>query len=256
MELSFQVTKLLSMALYPLSQVLVLGLIALLLVYLDLRRGALAVISASVAWLYLASTALMADFLMGTLEKDQRPKAMSVIPTAEAIVLLGGAFRGDTHWSSLGDLNAQADRLVHAVELYQAGKAPLVLVSGGAPGDARAEAQLMEQMLGVMGIPRRAVLRESQSRDTHDNARFSAILLEGKKVQRILLVTSAFHMRRARAVFERQGLEVIPAPTDYQRLVSTPAVPRWLPTVQDLERTTIALREHAGFWVYRWRGWL
>ena len=100
MELSFQVTKLLSMALYPLSQVLVLGLIALLLVYLDRRRGALAVISASVAWLYLASTALMADFLMGTLETDQRPKAMSVIPTAEAIVLLGGAFRGDTHWRS------------------------------------------------------------------------------------------------------------------------------------------------------------
>ncbi len=256
MELSFQVTKLLSLALYPLTQVLALGLIALLLVYFDRRRGALTVIVVAVGWLYLASTALFADFLMGTLEKEQRPKALSVVPQADAIVLLGGAFRGDTHWSSQGDLNAQADRLVHAVELFKAGKAPVVLVSGGASPDARAEAQLMEQTLGVMGIPRRAVVRESQSRDTYENARFSAILLEGKELQRILLVTSAFHMRRARAVFEAQGLEVIPAPTDYQRLVSKPAVPAWLPTVQDLERTTIALREHAGFWVYRWRGWV
>jgi uncharacterized SAM-binding protein YcdF (DUF218 family) len=254
MELSFQVTKLLSLALYPLSQVLALGLIALLLVYFDRRRGALTLIVVAVGWLYLASTALFADLLMETLEKDQLPKALSVMPQADAIVVLGGAFRGDTHWSSMGDLNAQADRLVHAVELYKAGKAPVVLVSGGAPRDARAEAHLMEQMLGVMGIPGRAVLRESQSRDTHDNGRFSAILLKGKGLQRILLVTSAFHMRRARAVFEAQGLEVTPAPTDYQRLVSRPAVPAWLPTVQDLERTTIALREHAGYWVYRWRG--
>ncbi len=256
MPLSFEATKLLSLLLYPLSQALLLSLLALLLVYLDWRRAAMVSLGLAIGWLYLASTGIVADGLMASLEKDQRPKALSVIPEADVIVVLGGATRGDTHWSSLGDLTAQADRLVHATELFKAGKAPRVLVSGGAPRGARSEAELMEQLLSVMGVPRRAVLRESESRDTHDNARFSAILLRGKGMKRILLVTSAFHMRRAQALFRAEGLDVIPAPTDFQRLVSEPPVPRWLPTVQDLHRSTLALREYAGYWVYRWRGWI
>jgi uncharacterized SAM-binding protein YcdF (DUF218 family) len=249
-------TKLLSLLLYPLTQVLLLGLLSLLLVYFDKRRGALLTIFLATIWLYLASTALVADFLMATLEMDQRPRAMSVVPTADAIVVLGGATRGDTHWSSLGDLNHQADRLVHAAALYKQAKAPRILVSGGAPQGARSEAELMEQVLEVMGVPERAILRESESRDTRENALFSAIILKGKNMPRILLVTSAFHMRRARAVFEAEGLDVVPAPTDYQRLVSAPPVPRWLPTVQDLARSTMAIREYAGYWIYRWRGWI
>ncbi len=249
-------TKLLSLLVYPLSQGLLLALLALLLVYLDKRRGALWTLSAAFLWLYLLSTGLVADTLMASLERDQRPKALSVVPNADVIVVLGGSTRGDTHYSSLGDLNARADRLVHAVELYKAGKAPRVLVSGGAPRGARSEAEIMEQLLGVMGVPHRAVMRESESRDTRQNAVYSSILLAGKDMHKVLLVTSAFHMRRAKATFEAQGVEVIPAPTDYQRLVSEPPVPRWLPTVQDLERSTIAIREHLGYWVYRWRGWI
>lgn len=256
MTFSFEVTKLLSLLVYPLSQVLLLCLLALLLVYLDRRRTAMATLAIAISWLYLASTGVVADMLMASLEKGQRPRALSVIPDADVIVVLGGATRGDTHWSSLGDLTAQADRLVHATELYKAGKAPRVLVSGGAPRGARSEAEVMEQLLGVMGVPRRAVLRESESRDTRDNARFSAIILRGKGMKRILLVTSAFHMRRAKALFQAEGFDVIPAPTDFQRLVSEPPVPRWLPMVQDLQRSTLALREYVGYWVYRWRGWL
>ena len=75
-------------------------------------------------------------------------------------------------------------------------------------------------------------------------------------MDRILLVTSAYHMRRALALFERQGLTVVPAPTDYQQLVAKPAVPGWLPTVGALHQTTDALHEIVGYWVYRWKGWL
>jgi uncharacterized SAM-binding protein YcdF (DUF218 family) len=210
----------------------------------------------AVSWLYLCSTALFADFLMGTLEQEFRPRAMSVMGEADAIVVLGGATRGDTHMGTLPDLNQQADRLVYAAALYKAGKAPLIVLSGGSQGDARPEAQLMRETLVVMGVPTRDMLLEGASRDTHDNALYTAVVLNGKGVRKILLVTSAFHMRRAAALFEAQGFEVVPTPTDYQRLVSTPVLPRWLPTVDDLSRTTIALREYVGFWVYRYRGWL
>jgi uncharacterized SAM-binding protein YcdF (DUF218 family) len=254
--ISFELTKLLSLLVYPLSQVLLLSLLALLAVMLKFRRGAMVLLLLSIGWLYLCSTAFFAEFLMATLEKGYRPRAMSVLPQTDAIVVLGGAARGDTHLGTLPDLNQQADRLVYAAELYRAGKAPLLVLTGGGQEGARPEAQMMKEILAVMGVPSRAILMERASRNTYDNALYSAVVLNNKGIKRILLVTSAFHMRRAVPLFERQGFEVIPAPTDYQRLVTPPVLPPWLPSVDDLARTTIALKEHAGFWVYRWRGWL
>ena len=91
--ITFELTKLLSLLLYPLSQGLLLCLSALLLLLFHFRRTAMAALLLAVAWLYLCSTALVADFLMGTLERDYRPRSMSVQGTADAIVLLGGAGR-------------------------------------------------------------------------------------------------------------------------------------------------------------------
>jgi uncharacterized SAM-binding protein YcdF (DUF218 family) len=249
-------TKLLSLLLFPLSQALLLGLLALLFMVFHWRRAALTTLSLGLLWLYLCSTALVADFMMATLEKDIRPKGISVIAEADAIVVLGGAISGDTHLGTSPNLNQHADRLLHAAALYKAGKAPFLLLSGGAEPDARPEAQLMKEVLEVMGVPGRAMVLERNSRNTHENALYSALLLNNKGAQQILLVTSAFHMRRARSLFEAQGFTVIPAPTDYQRPVVPPTVPGFLPTADDLVRTTTALKEHVGYWVYRWRGWI
>ena len=114
----------------------------------------------------------------------------------------------------------------------------------------------MKEILEVMGVPGRSMLLERSSRNTYDNALYTAVVLNNKNIKRILLVTSAFHMRRAVALFEKQGFDVVPAPTDYQRLVAPRVLPGWLPSVDDLARTTIAIKEMVGFWVYRWRGWL
>jgi uncharacterized SAM-binding protein YcdF (DUF218 family) len=233
-----------------------LGVLALLLMLLGRLRGAFCSLALGLGWLYLCSTAAFADYLMGTLEDDFPPKAMAAVPQAEAIVLLGGAIRGDTHMGTLGDLNQQADRLVQAVALYKAGKAPQLLLTGGGSDGARSEAQIMRDLLEVMGVPQRAMLLENQSRDTYQNALYSAAMLKPLGIHRILLVTSAFHMRRAEGVFRAQGLEVIPVPTDYQRLVAPATLPRWLPSESDLWQSTYALHEIIGYRVYRYRGWL
>jgi len=235
--------------LYPLSQSLLLGALALLALWLGRRRLAGCALLLALGWLYLCSTAWFADYLAATLEDDYPPKALSVTPQVDAIVVLGGAVRGDTHMGTLGDMNDAADRLVQAARLYRAGKAPRVLLSGGGESGVRPEAELMAELLEVMGVPRRAMLLEDKSR---------TVLLNQVGARRILLVTSAAHMRRAEGLFTAQGLEVIPAPTDYQRLVApeAAALPAWAPDVGNLQRSTRALHELWGYRVYRQRGWL
>lgn len=254
--ISFTSVKLLSLLIYPLTLCLLLGVLALIFSRLGWVRRSFYTLLLAVGWLYLCSTPLWANFLMGTLERGFVPRAMTVIGEADAIVLLGGAMRGDTHMSTLADLNQHADRLVHAVALYKAGKAPTILLTGGGAEGIRPEARQMKDILVVMGVSPQNILLETESRNTHDNAVFSAQILKAKEMERILLVTSAYHMRRSLALFEAQGLDVVPAPTDYQRLVTVPLLPDWLPGVGSLSQTTFALHEIVGYWVYRWRGWL
>lgn len=253
---AFVLSKLLSLLIYPLSLSLLLSVLALVFSRLRWPRCSFYTLLLAASWLYLCSTALFANFLMDQLERGFVPRAMSVVDKADAIVLLGGAMRGDTHMGTLPDLNQQADRLVQAVALYKAGKAPLILLTGGGPEGTRPEAQQMKDILLVMGVPAQHLLLENQSRDTHDNAVYTAQLLKSRGMHRILLVTSAFHMRRSLALFEAQGLEVVPAPTDFQQLVAEQVLPGWLPVVSNLSQSTYALHEMVGFWVYRWQGWL
>jgi uncharacterized SAM-binding protein YcdF (DUF218 family) len=254
--LSFTLTKLLSLLIYPLSLSLLIGLAALVFARLQWPRRSFYAMLLSVGWLYLCSTSLFANYLTGALERDFVPRAMSVIDRADAIVLLGGGMRGDTHMGTLADLNQRGDRLVHAVALFKAGKAPLIVLTGGGVDGARTEAEQMKDLLAVMGVPAEHLLLEAESRDTHDNAVYTAQLLKDRGIQRILLVTSAYHMRRSLALFEAQGLDVIPAPTDFQQLVTPQVLPPWLPAVSNLSQSTDALHEMVGYLVYRWQGWL
>ena len=254
--MSFTLSKILALLVYPLSLSLLLCLFSVLFSALSWRRISRWCFGLGIVWLYLCSTAVFANFLIDRLERHYVPRALSVMPEADAIVLLGGATRGDTHMGTLADLNRHADRLVHAVSLYKAGKARVLLVTGGSPAGGRPEARQIKDLLVVMGVPERHILLENVSRNTRENAAFSAQILQSREVQQILLVTSAYHMRRAQALFERQGLTVIPAPTDYQQVVTDRVLPRWLPGVDALHQSTDALHELVGYWVYRFRGWL
>lgn len=241
---------------YPITQVLLLAIAGLLLLHRKHGRSAFVLLAAATGWLYLCSTAMFANALMANLESHFVPRSMQATEPAEVIVLLGGAMRGDVHMGSLPDMNQQADRLVKAVSLYRAGKAPMVLLSGGAHPENRPEAQQMKDLLQVMGVPPQAMLLESRSRTTYDNARYTAEILRARDIKRIILVTSGFHMRRAAAVFRAQGLEVQAAPTDFQRVVAADGGLGLSPAVSNLTRTTLAFHELMGYLVYRLRGWL
>jgi uncharacterized SAM-binding protein YcdF (DUF218 family) len=248
--------KLLALLIYPVSSSMILATVGLLIWCLGRVRSGFFIMLLAWVWLYLCSQASFSYYLMGRLEHDFPPLVMSEVEKADAIVLLGGAMRGDTEAGRLPDLNQYADRLVYAVALYKAGKADVILLSGGSSPGSRSEAHLMRDVLAIMGVPAEDLILEDQSKNTHDNAVNSARLLQDRGLHSVLLVSSAFHMPRAYTLFQAQDLEVVAAPTDYQKVILKSTLPAGIPGVKNLVRTTEAFHEIVGYWVYRWRGWL
>src|SRR5208283_2573709 len=149
-----------------------------------------------------------------------------------------------------------SDRILHALRLYRAGKAPIVLCSGGG-GRAAPEAMVMSRLLQEWGVPSEAILLEDQSLNTRENALLSYPVLSTRSIRHILLVTSAMHMQRAAAVFRKAGFEVTPAPADFRTGWGQGDggfldwLSGWLPQASNLQWSDKALTEWIGLLVYR-----
>jgi hypothetical protein len=163
-------TKLLSLLVYPLS----LGLLLLLVAVISgaIGRRGLSWLMTLLAFLviYFPATEFGSEALMQPLEGRHPAFSPEELPAADAIVLLGGASNGPARFGRGADLNDAADRVMFAAELYFAGKAPIILISGGAPTTLPPEAELLAQQLQALQIPRKQLLLESQSLTTYDNA--------------------------------------------------------------------------------------
>ena len=250
----FLIKKWLSLILFPLSQSILMVSLSIVLFWRSSRQVAFTMLLLAAAWLWLSSTAIFADWLLTDLEKGFESPTFSSLPKADAIVLLGGATSGLAQGGDMGNLNESADRLITTLKLFKLSKAPLVIVTGGAADDSISEASLMRDMLELMGIPLEAIILEEKALDTRQNAEFTAKILHDQQVSKILLVTSAYHMRRAKWIFDQTlGLEVevIAVASDHQRSIAAPMLSRWIPSVGDLYRTSFAIKEIVGYWVYR-----
>ena len=244
------VSKLLALFVYPLSFFFILVIVSIVLRRRLASRSANALRLLAVAWLYFCATEWGASLLLAPLERGYPAVETDALPVAEAIVVLGGAMTNKSRFGLGGDLNASADRLWHSAALFSAGKAPIMVLSGGAGlGQSTTEAELMLGALRAIGIDG-AIELETQSQTTRENAYFTGKLLNAHGITHILLVTSAAHMRRAMPLFQAQGLLVTPAATDHQTPLHVGAIPGWLPTTERLARSTRALHEWVGYWIY------
>jgi uncharacterized SAM-binding protein YcdF (DUF218 family) len=122
---------------------------------------------------------------------------------ADAIVVLGARLRPD---GTPGP--ALSRRIATGVALYREGAAPLLLLSGGGERH-RAEAQAMAEAALAEGVPRGALLVETESANTVENAFLSAALLKRRGLRAVLLVSERYHLFRARLLFRRAGLVVV-----------------------------------------------
>lgn len=249
-SMAYLLTKLLPLLVYPLSLAILLCLCSCLLLWSGRRRSGALLTALAAALLWTASTRKAAELITARLERPYPPQRAEDMPQAGAIVILGGGTEGTVPGLGLTDLNGGADRLVHGARLFRAGKAPLVILSGGSPPGIRPEAEEMAELLAFMGVPADQMLLEPASRTTQENGANTVRLLQARGIRRILLVTSAYHMRRAQAVFMRLGLEVIPAATDYQIVERADSALDWLPQADMLEMSSRSLKEYLGWAVY------
>ncbi len=231
----------------PLGSALLLGVLAIVLASLGRRRIALGLGVVAVLWLWVWSLPIASVGLRAMLESEFPPRSASEMPMAHAVVVLGGCMAPADRLHPQSDLKNGADRLRFAAQLYHAGKAPLLVLSGGADRDVSltSEAEAMREFMRELGVPEDALVLEEDSRNTAENARHTAALLRKRGVRHVLLVTSAMHMARALHYFRAENLGVTPAAADYEAHAVS-GWQQWVPDADALYGSARALKEWVG----------
>ncbi len=250
----YLLNKIVGGCLNPLVIGLVLVIVGGLCLWRSWRKTGFGLLIGAVAWLWLWSTPMMYRWIGGSLESEWPVVKAEDAPTADAIVLLGGGMGSNTNVYPYAEMWNGADRVWHAARLYKAGKAPLVVPTG------KGEQESTVPLLRDLGVPESAIVVENKARNTEENARFVEKILEPRNTQntrkRVLLVTSAWHMRRSVLMYRKYApsLEIVPAAADYEATVQTghPLCFKdiW-PDTNALFANSYIFKEYLGYWGYR-----
>ena len=253
-------SKILPLMVLPIGIVIELLLMALLLLWWGKRKSSAFFMVAAIFVLWCCSMPIVANTVLGKLEQRYPALALSDVPSSDCIVLLGGAL--DLIRPPRVDVNLldSVDRISKTASLYRAGKAAVVIVSGGNQPwqpQLKSEAKEIQTLLTDWGVPVSAIVLEETSRNTRENAVNTKVLLDKLECQTPLLVTSAAHMSRSVATFTKLEMDVFPVSADV-RAVNTIdlTVFDFIPDTRALAMTTNAIREWTGQMIYRLRGWI
>jgi uncharacterized SAM-binding protein YcdF (DUF218 family) len=228
------------------------------------RRMAAGMLSGfSLAVLLLMSTPWAGQALIDSLERRageavDREGARRLARAADgprAIVVLGGGIRTDER-DALGPelpLPRTLERLRAGARMAGWSGLPVAVSGGRPPGALRPEAEVMAEVLEA-DFRLRPRWVEPDSLDTASNARLLARQLKEAGIGRVVLVTHAYHMPRARAVFETAGLRVDPAPVGFLAGHGASRPLAFLPSPKGLQLASLAMHEWLGIAWYRFNG--
>lgn len=236
----FILKKIFSALFLPPTILILLSFLGIWLTKKHPRTGrALAAVSLIV--LLILSLPISGNALLRTLETTP-PISEHQLKEIQAIIVLGGGKNnGAPEYGGIDTVSQSTlERLRYAAHLQQVTGKP-ILVTGGAPFGGRAEADTMAESL-KQDFNAKAIWIEDQSNDTTENAAYCAKILKQHGVNKIALVTQAWHTPRAVPLFERHGLKVYPAPTGFAREDAEPLA-QWLPKASALDKSSMAIRE-------------
>lgn len=265
-------SKMLPQLVYPASMICLLLIIALIFCKSEKAKNRVLVLV--IILLLVLGNKLPGAFLARNLENTYTP--YNGKEKAGAIVVLGGGTESKGFPRQTVEINAGGDRILYGSELFLEGKSDLLLVGGSyidwLNGETIVEnrvsspASEMAEIAEKLGVPNENILIQDRSLNTYQEAVEDAALLKERGIEKIILVSSATHMRRAVPLFEKQGLTVIPAPCDYSFSdqqwqdyikVSPESLYTFIiPSISNISSLEIAIKEYLGYFIYHLRGWL
>ena len=207
----YYINKIIGCVVSPVGLAIIGGAGALICARLKRQRVAKWLGWAAFVWLWLWMTPIMTWVVGVPLERkflvDGRVPTVETFPAADAIILLGGGMGADTNHNSYAEMSSGADRVWQAARLFKAEKAPVIVATGFYPQDTTLP------LLKDFGLAEDCV-SFLEARNTEEEAKGIA----EKGYKKVLLVTSAWHMKRARLMFEKYapGIEVVCAPADFE----------------------------------------
>lgn len=188
----------------------------------------------------------------------ERPYAGKEWPDrADAIIVLGGGASWSEHEFAELDFGLAADRVLTAVELSRRGLGKVLVLGGSATVEPEMapEPERIRRWLESWEVVRTPILDLGACRNTRDEAVRAAELAREHGWSRVLLVTSASHMKRSHAAFRVVGMDVTPVGCDFAGMAAVLRGRRWVPQSGSMVLLQLWLHEVVGMWYYRARGW-
>ena len=198
--------------------------------------------------LIVCSLPIVSDKLVAYLESDYQLSKPSNIEPADSIVVLSGMIRTINSKDGLDyEFGEASDRIFAGINLFKEKKAPkLILTRGKLPWSVGIpEGEYLREIAINNGISESNILLTKNVENTDQEAKAIKKLLSDDK-SKVLLVTSAFHMPRARIVFEAAGINVVPFPVDFQKELSKITFMSFVPTAKSFYDTSFFVREMMG----------
>ena len=223
------------------------GILLLLLLSAAFWKMRILALSCAVL-LFLLSIPLTSDYLIRSVEQFETRRLVSEVGTGDAIVVLSGMLTS-APLAGGGFISEwiDPDRFFAGIELIKASKAPIVIFTGGKMPwtSSKPEGEILKEYAVQFGVPAGRIILTSNVESTEDEAREVQKYLGSAK--KVILVTSAFHMHRAEAIFVAHGLQVIPFPVDFKITASQSfTVLDVLPNASSLSGSEKAMREWYG----------
>lgn len=189
---------------------------------------------------------IFSNLLMINLENEFPPRQIDTLEAADGIVVLSGMI-GQIEKNGVNIIEwGRPNRYFAGIELYRSGKAPKLFFTGGStPIDPEGflEGEFLKKKAIIDGIPPQNIFVTDISYNTEQEAISLTKVLYKKN---IILVTSSFHMNRAKFIFESYGYNVHPFPVDFMSTESKLSIMHLLPSVDALSKIDLYIRENIG----------
>ncbi|HVN94960.1 MAG TPA: YdcF family protein [Syntrophorhabdaceae bacterium] len=243
----FVLKKILTIILLPVGLIVVILIVAALFMK---KRLKICVIALAVL-IYMLSIDPTADLFIVPLEDAQRPASLEEVKTGDVYVVLGGGINENApDINGVGMIGSSAlARIITAYRLYLIAKKPIIF-SGGMVFTKTPEAEVARRFLVSLGVASQDIIMEGKSMDTYENARYVREIADKYQFRKIVLITSAYHMKRSYMLFSRRFTQILPFPTDFKTSRGPYDPLSFLPSAENLALVETAMREYMGILFY------